>query len=90
MVDRDLQTLLRSILHELDEVDGENEADDARLRRIKEDMHRLAEADAEVSPELPEGGLERLSDAVTEWETRHPRLTQALQQVVDLLSDMGI
>jgi len=90
MIDRDLQSLLGSILDDLDEVDGESDEDEARLRRVRREVQGLLEGTGEGAPVLSERGLEGLADAVAQWETRHPRLTQALQQVVDLLSDMGI
>jgi hypothetical protein len=44
----------------------------------------------DVSDEHREGLIEHLRDAVHHFEADHPRLTAALQQVVDSLTAAGI
>ena len=64
--------------------EGHANADDV-LGRVDEYL-----AADDVSEEHHEGLIQHLRDAVNHFEAEHPRLTAALQQVVDSLTAAGI
>jgi Domain of unknown function (DUF4404) len=61
----------------------------ASLERVTDDIRKLMEqTDAPVDPEGPTAS--GLHDALLEFETEHPHLTGALNQVAAALANLGI
>jgi hypothetical protein len=58
------------------------------LREIMADIQRLLEA--EEREREPEGVVDRLRDAVEDFEESHPTLAEAAGRVIDALARMGI
>jgi hypothetical protein len=58
------------------------------LRAVMEDIQRLLEV--EEREEEPEGLVERLREAVEDFEESHPTLSEAAGRVIDALARMGI
>lgn len=58
------------------------------LAEVLDDIQRLLEA--EERERRPEGVVERLREAVEEFEESHPTLSEAAGRVIDALARMGI
>ncbi|HSJ97487.1 MAG TPA: DUF4404 family protein [Myxococcota bacterium] len=57
------------------------------LRAVMDDIERLLEVEAR---EEPEGLMDRLREAVEDFEESHPTLAEAAGRVIDALARMGI
>ncbi len=70
--------------------DGDSVGPEARelLRAVMDDIQRVL--DIEVGDEQPEGLVDRLREAVEDFEESHPTLAEAAGRVVDALARMGI
>lgn len=70
--------------------DGESVGPEARelLRAVMDDIQRVL--DVEEGDEQPEGLVDRLRDAVEDFEESHPTLAEAAGRVIDALARMGI
>jgi hypothetical protein len=70
--------------------DGESVGPEARelLRAVMDDIQRVL--DVEEGDEQPEGLVDRLKDAVVDFEESHPTLAEAAGRVIDALARMGI
>lgn len=70
--------------------DGESVGPEARelLRAVMDDIQRVL--DIEEGEEQPEGLVDRLRDAVEDFEESHPTLAEAAGRVIDALARMGI
>ena len=83
---------LRQILEELHARLSESEDLDPESRRALEaasaEIHEAL--DAEDHSRVSGGMRERLSEALAEFESSHPRLTESVKRLVDQLADMGI
>lgn len=83
---------LRQQLEALHEVLGESESigPEARelLRTVMDDIQRVLEA--EERAEEREGLVDRMREAVEEFEESHPALAEAAGRVIDALARMGI
>lgn len=58
------------------------------LRAVMQDVQRLLEAQ-EPEPQ-PEGLVDRLREAVEDFEGSHPTLAEAAGRVIDALAQLGI
>lgn len=75
-----LQKLLRDT-HDIDDSTRQS------LAQLASDIQRvMQESVTQPPPDL----RQRVDDAVLDFETKHPQLTQILSRVTDLLSNMGI
>jgi hypothetical protein len=70
--------------------DGESVGPEARelLRAVMEDIERVL--DIEAGDERDEGLVDRLREAVGDFEESHPTLAEAAGRVIDALARMGI
>ena len=70
--------------------DGDSVGPEARelLRAVMDDIQRVL--DIEAGDEQPEGIVDRLRDAVEDFEESHPTLAEAAGRVIDALARMGI
>ena len=72
--------------------DAETVDDDTRqmLTTLTDDIRRLSQQDEAASTEELGPLSSQLHDLVLRFETEHPRLTNALNQVADGLAGLGI
>ena len=82
----DLLQALDLVHRELEESEHLDSAQIARLRATMDDIQTAIAKNTEHAPTLSE----RVSESATEFETSHPRLTNILGRVADMLQQMGI
>lgn len=76
-------------LHEeLENTDAVDERTGEVLGELKEDISRLVKEETDIE-EDHEGLTERLGDAVGHFEQDHPKLSIAIQHILDSLARMG-
>ncbi len=83
-----LQELLEQLHTELEQTETVDEATGEVLSVLREDIGRLVRDDASIGEEH-EGLSRRLDDAVGHFEEDHPKLSMAIQHVLDSLARMG-
>lgn len=83
-----LENLLNELLAELDRAESVDEELRAALRRSASEIReRLARGEGQGA----DGSvLERLNDAVVQFEGSHPALALAITQVINALVDIGV
>jgi hypothetical protein len=88
MDDKDLQQKLTDLHAEIEQ--AQDVDDDARqmLTHLQQDIQNLLErsSDAEAHQSL----VERLDEAIKQFEVTHPEMTESMGQLLDLLARMGI
>jgi hypothetical protein len=89
MTDQNLRELLEKIQKELEQIEVTDEAGRERLRHLDADIRSLLERSEEME-ETDEPMLERLQDAIDQFETTYPRFTMMLSQMMTILSNAGI
>jgi hypothetical protein len=75
------------------ELSGANTLDDASrqsLLAITADIHRQLEAGGTLAGEEGESLGGKLQDSILEFETEHPQVTAAVNQVAAALANLGI
>ena len=83
-----LQELLEQLHGELEQTETVDEATGEVLSTLREDIGRLVRDDAPIGEEH-ESLSRRLDDAVGHFEEDHPKLSMAIQHVLDSLARMG-
>ncbi len=83
-----LQELLVQLHEELEKTDTVDERTGEVLGELKENISRLVKEETDIEDEH-EGLAERLGDAVGHFEEDHPKLTIAIQHILDSLARMG-
>ena len=89
MTDQNLRELLEKIHKELEQIEVTDEAGRERLRHLDADIRSLLERSEDIE-ETDEPMLERLQDAIDDFETTYPRVTMMLSQMMTILSNEGI
>lgn len=90
MEQQKLRELLETLHEELGKVDSVDEATGGVLETLRDDIGKLVDEDDQPSAmKTDEPLLERLNDAVSHFEAGHPRLSMAIQHVLDSLASMG-
>ena len=89
MTDQNLRELLEKIHKELEQIEVTDEAGRERLRHPDADIRSLLERSEDIE-ETDEPMLERLQDAIDDFETTYPRVTMMLSQMMTILSNAGI
>jgi hypothetical protein len=84
----DLKKLLSKVHEELSNVDNLDDESASLLDTVVNDIHGVLGDDAKVDE--PHGFIDRLNDAIQEFEEEHPQLTDAVGRVVDALARLGI
>ena len=82
-----LRTQLASLHQALADADSVGPEARELLRAVMEDIERLLEVEER---EEPEGLMDRLREAVEDFEESHPTLAEAAGRVIDALARMGI
>lgn len=80
----DLQTTLRRLHAQLDDVDETDEQTANLLQQIRGDVDRLTGEDDD------DGIVDRIEEAAASFEGEHPVLAGHLRQIIQLLNSMGI
>jgi len=90
MEKQQLQNTLAALHGELS--DREQIDDDTRalLKAFADDINRLLDDETETSADEVEPLFEQVQDLVLKFESDHPQLTAALNQVASALANMGI
>lgn len=83
-----LQELLVQLHEELEQTETVDERTGEVLGELKEDISRLVKEETDIE-EDHEGLTERLGDAVGHFEQDHPKLSIAIQHILDSLARMG-
>ncbi|MCG8343693.1 MAG: DUF4404 family protein [Chlorobiales bacterium] len=83
-----LQELLVQLHEELEQTETVDERTGEVLGELKEDISRLVKKETDIE-EDHEGLTERLGDAVGHFEQDHPKLSIAIQHILDSLARMG-
>lgn len=89
MTDQNLHDLLEELHREVHEMDVVDESERERLRHLEADIRKLL-ARSGANIEADEPMLERLQEAIDQFEVTHPRLTMMLSQMMTILSNAGI
>jgi hypothetical protein len=90
MEQQKLRELLESLHQELEHVDSLDESTSRVLCDLKEDLGRLAGQEGAAGICRDEPLMERMNNAVDHFEADHPKLSMALQHVLDSLAKMGL
>ncbi|NTW81934.1 MAG: DUF4404 family protein [Chlorobiaceae bacterium] len=90
MEQQKLRELLESLHQELVHVDTVDESTEDVLSTLREDIRKLVDKDehpAAINSDEPL--IERLNEAVNHFEAGHPKLSLAIQHLLDSLANMG-
>jgi Skp family chaperone for outer membrane proteins len=79
-----LKQQLEALRAEIDALEDANQPVHARLMALADDIEK------QLEDEEDESLVERVQDAVREYEVEHPRTTGVLNQILMTLSNMGI
>ncbi|TLU88405.1 MAG: DUF4404 family protein [Chlorobium sp.] len=90
MEQQKLRELLETLHQELALVDTVDESTGDVLSTLREDIRKLVDKDENPSAiTSDEPLLERLNEAVNHFEAGHPKLSLAIQHLLDSLANMG-
>jgi regulator of replication initiation timing len=89
MEKQQLNEMLRKLHEELEQVESVDTTTLSVLATLKEDIQHLLAESTTASPEEQEPISERLGEAIDHFEADHPRLSMAIQHVLDSLAKMG-
>ncbi|HEU0295062.1 MAG TPA: DUF4404 family protein [Anaerolineales bacterium] len=87
MEENDLTNLLKQLRAELANIKVVDQQGRELLRGLNADIRNLLERSEDDSDDSL---LERLQDSIDYFEATHPRLTQALSQLLNSLNNAGI
>jgi hypothetical protein len=90
MTDEKLRTLLEQLHGELARTESLDEKGRELLRGLSGDIRGLLERSGDTGPRSDESTLRRMQDAIDHFEVTHPTLTQALSEMMTILSNAGI
>ena len=88
MPDQHLRDTLEELHKELQKAGSVDDRSRELLRDVMDDIHAIL--DPSAAEARPGSLVERLREAVDEFEETHPALTEAVGRVVDALAKMGI
>lgn len=86
----ELQKTLETLQSELSSATSVDDATRAKLAALAEDIRRLSEQETTDSDDELGPLSTRVQDLVLKFETDHPQLTTALNQVSAALANLGI
>lgn len=93
----ELQKTLETLHAELNSAESVDDATRAKLVALAKDIERLSEqkvtestSELEPSTAQVQDATEQVQDMVLKFETDHPQLTRALNQVSAALANLGI
>ena len=87
---RQLRDALQQFHTELENADSISDSDREMLKHLEKDIQSLLERD--VNPSLQEGAslIERLNQAIEQFEIDHPGLTLVIGHTLAILSQEGV
>ena len=80
---------LEDLHSELQRIDSLNDSDRDRLSILAQDIRRILEYKGSDAGHY-QGLIDRVRDAVTEFEAAHPKTTLLMRQVLDQIAYLGI
>ncbi|NTV99110.1 MAG: DUF4404 family protein [Chlorobiaceae bacterium] len=89
MEQQKLRELLETLHQELAHVDSVDEVTGSVLSSLREDIGKLVDKEQSSALVSDEPLIGRLNDAVNHFEAGHPRLSLAIQHLLDSLANMG-
>ena len=89
MTDQNLRELLEKVHNELERAETMDEKGKEMLRHLDADIRTLLKRSG-TKVEADEPVLERLQDTIDHFETRYPRLTMVLSEMMTILSNAGV
>ena len=89
MEKQQLDEMLTKLHQELEQVDTVDETTATVLSELRDDIQHLLSGAGSGTPEEQEPISRRLGEAIEHFEADHPRLSIALQHVLDSLVKMG-
>lgn len=90
MEKQQLNEMLRKLHEELEQVESVDDATVSVLSTLREDIQHLLSGKGTGTPEDQEPISERLGEAIDHFEADHPKLSMAIQHVLDSLAKMGL
>jgi flagellar biosynthesis/type III secretory pathway protein FliH len=90
MDDNKSRELLQQLHDEINNLKAVDENSSKLLRDIDSDIRALLERSGEHPMEVHPSIIERMEDAVDQFEVTHPELTALISKVMDSLSIAGI
>lgn len=88
MSQEELKALLQRLHDELSTTDSLDEDAQALLGTVVNDIHTVL--GEETSEDTDHSFVDRLKEVTDDFEEEHPKLTEAVGQVIEALSRMGI
>ena len=89
MTDQNLRELLEKLHQELEQTQNLDEEGNEMLRHLDTDIQQLLKRSG-AKVEADEPVLERLQDTIDHFEATHPRLTNVLSEMMNILNNAGI
>lgn len=90
MSDQQLHKTLEKLQDELTNAQPKDIVADAAIEDVQRDLQKVLEQSAGEPTEQHQSLLARLRNAIPYFESTHPRLTTAMNEVVDELNRMGL
>jgi hypothetical protein len=90
MTDKDLRTLLEGLHDELQHAESVDDKGRALLRDLDADIRDLLQRSGDKSLQTDESILEHFQSVMDHFEITHPKLTMALSEMMNALSNAGI
>jgi chromosome segregation ATPase len=85
MTSETLQTAVDALRTEIEQLDASQEIHRVRLQTLLADLEKQLEGETESEQLLPD-----LTQMITQFEAEHPKLTETLNRISIVLSNMGI
>lgn len=89
MTDQNLRELLEKVHNELERAETMDEKGKEMLRHLDADIRTLLKRSG-TKVEADEPMLERLQDTIDHFETKYPRLTMVLSEMMTILNNAGV
>jgi predicted nucleic acid-binding Zn-ribbon protein len=86
---QNLRELLEKLHNELEHIEAVDESGNEMLRHLDTDIRTLLKR-SRTKVETDEPMLERLQDTIDYFESRYPRLTMMLSEMMTILSNAGV
>jgi hypothetical protein len=90
MTDNNLRTLLEGLHDELQRIESVDEKGRTLLRDLDADIRGLLQRSGEEDAQTDESLLDHFRSVMDHFEITHPKLTLALSEMMNALSNAGI
>lgn len=85
----DLRELLGSLRRELDDSGGLDPAERSLLVDVHDEIEELLELSSETRIERRDSLVDRLTEAIDEFQASHPEFSRTIGNLADTLASMG-